>query len=48
MFADDICKGANIQIATPVGYEPDADVLAETKRLAEVRVVVLADGKDVY
>lgn len=28
--------GANIQIATPVGYEPDADVLAETKRLAKV------------
>lgn len=28
--------GANIQIATPVGYEPDEDVVAETKRLAKL------------
>jgi ornithine carbamoyltransferase len=27
--------GANIQIATPAGYEPDADVIEETKRLAK-------------
>ncbi|TYZ67000.1 hypothetical protein PybrP1_003002 [[Pythium] brassicae (nom. inval.)] len=27
--------GANVQIATPVGYEPDADVVEETKRLAK-------------
>ncbi|KAF1327363.1 Ornithine carbamoyltransferase, partial [Globisporangium splendens] len=26
--------GANIQVATPIGYEPDADVVEETKRLA--------------
>lgn len=33
-----LCAGANIQIATPVGYEPDADVVEETKRLAKVRL----------
>ncbi|GLD98963.1 hypothetical protein PINS_up007681 [Pythium insidiosum] len=27
--------GANIRIATPVGYEPDADVLEETQKLAK-------------
>jgi hypothetical protein len=31
--------GANIQIATPIGYEPDADVIEETKRLAKVCIV---------
>ncbi|KAE9019951.1 Ornithine carbamoyltransferase [Phytophthora rubi] len=28
--------GAHIRIATPEGYEPDADVVAETKRLAQL------------
>lgn len=31
-----VIAGANIQIATPVGYEPDEDVIEETKRLAKV------------
>ncbi|KAG7395885.1 hypothetical protein PHYBOEH_003089 [Phytophthora boehmeriae] len=28
--------GANIQIATPAGYEPDQDIVEETKRLAKI------------
>lgn len=35
-----VSAGANIQIATPVGYEPDADVIAETQRLAKVRLSI--------
>jgi ornithine carbamoyltransferase len=31
--------GAHIRIATPKGYEPDADVVAETQRLAKVSIV---------
>ncbi|RLN61179.1 hypothetical protein BBP00_00005548 [Phytophthora kernoviae] len=38
--------GANIQIATPVGYEPDQDIVEETKRLAKIagtKVVMTTD-----
>jgi len=38
--------GANIQIATPAGYEPDQDVVEETKRLAALagtKVVMTTD-----
>ncbi|KAK1931797.1 Ornithine carbamoyltransferase [Phytophthora citrophthora] len=38
--------GANIQIATPEGYEPDQDVVEETKRLAALagtKVVMTTD-----
>ncbi|KAG7395884.1 hypothetical protein PHYBOEH_003088 [Phytophthora boehmeriae] len=38
--------GANIQIATPVGYEPDQDVVEETMRLAKIagtKVVMTTD-----
>ncbi|GMG16798.1 unnamed protein product [Phytophthora fragariaefolia] len=38
--------GAHVRVATPEGYEPDADVVAETKRLAALAgtdVVMTAD-----